>query len=850
MRRRVPYSRWWRVWGLTHGLTAANPWILAAAAAPCRAFRGETVVAATAAAAAATAAAATAAVTVREGAAADPVAGRTPRADVPKPPRRRDTPRRPCHWEPFGLNAVVNSAEKVEGPGTRGAKESVNDSKDEDGSDVASTLSGLLAGLPTLAGSQRLANSLKQKFASNSEGWRDSVLGAPRRLLVTLGSLSRDSSPCPAAKEEALPSLPVPDLETTLQKYLAQVETITPSHLEKTRSLVRAFLSGPGPKLQQRLLERRQKVTNWATEWWLNDMYMSVPLALPINSNPGLAAKPKRFANQQEAAVFLARFLTELLNYQELLDRSGLEIERVKSKDGKTMQPLCMAQHYQIFRIYRRPGVNNDEQIVLDRASSGDHIIVAHHNQFYSVPVRASDRGRITEIELVQQLLKIMETKADPRTPPVGILTTAKRPAWAKAREELIKNERNRHNLELLERCLCVVCIDDDVLPTTFNNPMKKEDRWIGDRDYANVLHHALHGGGSRHLGANRWFDKTFHAILGKDGMWGLTYEHSAGEASAVFTAFEEITEKVDSMSPPDENLVPSHLPAPEKLEWCLTEQSLNDIREAMMNFDALVEDLDLCILWFEDYSKEFVKACRVSPDAYIQLALQLTYFRLHGRLVATYESAGIRRFALGRVDCIRAASPEALAWAKAMCQGDPHSQMNQTNNAVDGSPKRCYKKFLSGWSYCPFALPNAPTYEKISAERIKELFDLAVQRQTKEMNDNIHGQGIDNHLMGLRYVAKEAGEPIPEIFTDEAYAIVNHFALSTSQVTTKNDVIAGYGPVVPDGYGCAYNVRKNGFIFSVSAFHSDGRTSAMQFAQTLEQSLRDMAAMIKNSKK
>ncbi|EZA54673.1 hypothetical protein X777_04958 [Ooceraea biroi] len=56
----------------------------------------------------------------------------------------------------------------VEGPGTRGAKESVNDSKDEDGSDVASTLSGLLAGLPTLAGPQRLASSLKQKFVSNS----------------------------------------------------------------------------------------------------------------------------------------------------------------------------------------------------------------------------------------------------------------------------------------------------------------------------------------------------------------------------------------------------------------------------------------------------------------------------------------------------------------------------------------------------------------------------------------------------------------------------------------------------------------------------------------------------------
>lgn len=70
--------------------------------------------------------------------------------------------------------------------------------------------------------------------------------------------------------------------------------------------------------------------------------------------------------------------------------------------------------------------------------------------------------------------------------------------------------------------------------------------------------------------------------------------------------------------------------------------------------------------------------------------------------------------------------------------------------------------------------------------ERIKELFDLAVQRQTKEMNDNITGHGIDNHLMGLRYAAKEAGDPIPDIFADEAYAIVNHFALSTSQVSDQ----------------------------------------------------------------
>ncbi|XP_043290100.1 choline O-acetyltransferase [Venturia canescens] len=610
-----------------------------------------------------------------------------------------------------------------------------------------------------------------------------------------------------------------------MQKYLAQVEAISPAHLDRCRSLVKSFLAGAGPKLQQHLLERRQTTVNWATDWWLNDMYLTVPLALPINSNPGLAARPRRLTCQRDAAIFLARFLTELLDYQETLDRSELEVELVKSKDGKSMQPLCMAQHYQIFSIYRRPGESVDERVVLDRATSGDHIIVAHHNQFYSVPVRASDRGRITEGELMQQILKIIETPADPRTPPVGILTTAQRPVWARARLELMKNEQNRHNLELLERCLCVVCIDEDILPSTFNEPLRAEDRWINDRDYANVLHHAIHGGGSRHLGANRWFDKTFNAILGKDGMWGLTYEHSGGEAPAIFTAFEVLTERVDALQSSEENFVPSHLPAPEKLEWFLSEKSLNDIREAMTSFDTMVDDLDLCILWFQEYTKEFVKTCRISPDAYIQLALQLTYFRLHGRLVATYESAGIRRFALGRVDVIRAASPETLAWVKAMCQGDPELQAANPPGSTDLQDEGIKRE-----------------------QRIRELFDLAVQRQTKEMYDNNHGYGIDNHLMGLKYAAMETGEPVPELFLDESFKIVNHFALSTSQITTRNDVIAGYGPVVPDGYGCAYNVRKNGFIFSVSAFHSDGRTSATRFAQTLQNSLRQMAAMLKST--
>lgn len=50
-------------------------------------------------------------------------------------------------------------------------------------------------------------------------------------------------------------------------------------------------------------------------------------------------------------------------------------------------------------------------------------------------------------------------------------------------------------------------------------------------------------------------------------------------------------------------------------------------------------------------------------------------------------------------------------------------------------------------------------------------------------MVQNILGEGIDLHLLGLREIAKELGEPVPELFNDETFRQANYFALSTSQV-------------------------------------------------------------------
>lgn len=74
--------------------------------------------------------------------------------------------------------------------------------------------------------------------------------------------------------------------------------------------------------------------------------------------------------------------------------------------------------------------------------------------------------------------------------------------------------------------------------------------------------------------------------------------------------------------------------------------------------------------------------------------------------------------------------------------------------------------------------------------ENLQELFRSAAARQTEIMVQNILGQGVDIHLLGLREACHDLGEPMPELFTDESYKISQCFLLSTSQVMQLNGMI------------------------------------------------------------
>ena len=56
-----------------------------------------------------------------------------------------------------------------------------------------------------------------------------------------------------------------------------------------------------------------------------------------------------------------------------------------------------------------------------------------------------------------------------------------------------------------------------------------------------------------------------------------------------------------------------------------------------------LAADIDLTLMDFADFGDASIKRLGVSPDAFVQLAMQLAYYRERGRFDLTYESCTSR---------------------------------------------------------------------------------------------------------------------------------------------------------------------------------------------------------------
>ncbi|XP_034164957.2 choline O-acetyltransferase [Pangasianodon hypophthalmus] len=598
----------------------------------------------------------------------------------------------------------------------------------------------------------------------------------------------------PSRDSNVLPKVPVPDLQQTLSAYLKCVKHLVPeAQFQKTKAMVEKFgkPGGTGEMLQKKLLERRDKTENWVYDYWLEDMYLNNRLALPVNSSPVLVFPKQDFRDRDDSLRFAAHLISGVMEYKAMLDRRTLPPDYARGQQAGSEQ--CMEQYYHLFTSYRRPGLKKDSLITqsstgAEKTPEPGHVIVACSNQFFVLNLMEKSR-RLNESDVLTQLVRIskMAEQVEEKRPPIGLFTSDGRTEWAKARDVLLKDPVNRESLELMERCVCVLCLDEPtgVQPTDSNRALLM-----------------LHGGGHDKNGANRWYDKSMQFVVGADGVCGVVCEHSPFEGIVLVQCTEYLL-KYMTRSPSKlmKRSSVTDLPAPQRLSWNCSSQILSMLSSSANNLQRLVRNLDMEVFAFRGYGKEFIKKQKMSPDAYIQMALQLAFYRCTRRSVSTYESASTRRFRHGRVDNIRSSTAEALHLSKAM---------TDEGACVQDSEKM---------------------------ERLRK----AVDTQTQNTKMAVTGLGIDNHLLGLREIARELKMETPDIFTDETYHLSNQFILSTSQVPTSVDMFCCYGPVVANGYGACYNPQAEHILFCVSSFRECVSTSSLLLVKALDQALIDM---------
>lgn len=540
--------------------------------------------------------------------------------------------------------------------------------------------------------------------------------------------------------QDSLPRLPVPSLDETAKRYLKSLHPLlSPAEYESSKKAVEEFVrpGGVGSKLQEKLIARREdaKTKNWIYEWWNEAAYLAYrdPI-VPYVSYFYSHRDDRRRRNPSKRA---AAITTSVLEFKKQVDAGTLEPEYMKKL------PICMDTYKWMFNCSRVAAKPADYPIKYPHQEN-KHVIAIRQNQFFKIQYEAGGK-QLNTSELEQQFKRIYELAQ--RVPAVGALTSENRDIWTNARDILLKaSPNNKATLEAIESSAFVICLDD-AKPVTLEE--RAHQYWHGD-------------------GANRWYDKPLQFIVNDNGTSGFMGEHSMMDGTPTHRLNDYVNDlifgnKLDFSDPS----VRSNLPEPQLVKFDITKEVQAEIDRAVKDFGDVIGQHELAVQAYQGYGKGLIKKFKCSPDAYVQMIIQLAYFKMYGKNRPTYESAATRRFQLGRTETCRSVSDESVAWCQAM------------SDALADDKSRV------------------------------DLFRKAVNSHIEYISAASDGKGVDRHLFGLKKLL-EPDQEVPAIYKDPAFAYSGSWHLSTSQLSSEFFNGYGWSQVIDAGFGIAYMINEN----------------------------------------
>ncbi|KAI0331918.1 acyltransferase ChoActase/COT/CPT [Cubamyces sp. BRFM 1775] len=673
----------------------------------------------------------------------------------------------------------------------------------------------------------------------------------PPRVPSRTRALSSASTP-------TLPRLPVPDLHKTLQKYLKSIEPFLlederrggldfQSAYEERVKLVNDFERDIGPLCQQRLLALdRSSPNNWLNDnIWLAKAYHEWRAPLLVNSNwwlalgddstiPNAVRHPSSNLTgytpwQLRRAAWL---VYRILDFKTRLERQEIHPDTTRtgtqcSYDSHRSRGLWFRHSaLQVFNRCRIPQRSCDRFSPVPDLGDPDarKVLVMAADWMYAIEVVAADGSPIAPGEIEKKLRAIVvdvegrRAKGE-RAVSIGVLTTDDRDRWADGLQHVLSlSPRNHSVFRTITNSGFALSLDD----YAYSLP---ESQHTSDPDLTAHLHNVRSGHSDR-PGHNRWYDKPVTLIVESNTRAGVLGEHSPVDALvpsivADYAIVQDVDEdaffdRLDPSAP-----LPStgaHEPVAtgtfERLDWVVDEKVERMCEEAAARAKAIVDDSDNDELVFDSYGIDWIKQrARLSPDAYIQMALQLAWYRNRGEFTATYETVLTRLFKHGRTETLRTFTNESRAWVLAMT--DPKSS-NETRLA---------------------------------------LLQRALQTHTQLTREAATGRGIDRHLLGLRLMLREDAGERHALFEDELFARSQTWKLSTSGLSAGYQFRGtGFGSTYEDGYGINCNCCILGLTeccvdmpapdkirFGIESKHSCPQTSTQMFKRAIADALEDM---------
>ena len=573
-----------------------------------------------------------------------------------------------------------------------------------------------------------------------------------------------------------LPKMPVPSLDGSLDRFLTALSPLlTPMEFSEAVRVARTFSEEQGPYLQDKLVRLAEETDNWAGFVSVQVRYLNNRSSLMLTNGIGTSLQSIQTGAHDTLLHNLSIYNCMYLYMIKQLRGNNLPQDMFEN------EPLCMEQYSNLFGVSRLPGLKTDSYC---RSPVSKHIIVMRGGSFYKVPVFCAGGEEPVSVQEMYNLLS--QVLAHPQGPrgegerSVGLLTTLERDQWFSAREQLRESSINRESLAAVEGCLFGIYLDD----------YKAEQYSTGDRLKLGLF------GDLKSPFFNRWFGLSFQTMVSTDGYLSFISEHSLVDGTLA-TDWGQL----DSIFTNRESKIDDSLKI-ELLKWEISPLIQAEIEKARIMVNSLFKVYDAYAFQFADYGKDFVKSYGIHLHGYIQLAIQLAYYKLYHGLAATYLPVSLRKFRGGRLEHPHIVSEESKAFVEAMSR--------------DCDNRERYR-----------------------------LMRLAMVRHRGLMSDANQGQTYCKHMLGLKMLADNEGLHV-NFFQSEYFKIFTQHKLATSIVYRSEQVISIHPMPSGVGHFVVFRVEDSTIYFSVTTLlHSAQTFTSQEFGDKISASLREIQQLV-----